>query len=136
MFPNIFKNIPSPKIYQLVDIDVLIQSHFRVIQRIVFVYLCKPYHKVIIVSCFNLYLENIKSFPGDIKSLFYDFIRASCRCNRKKAYIMKSRDCLKLVKSICMLILLLRWFLPFLPSYHTQKQELDYVMLIYYLTML
>ena len=85
MFGSMFKNILSSEIYHLTNFYVLIQSRFRVIQRIVFTYLCKAYHKVIIIQ-FEWknwkgdeelqtiqYHENKMSFPGEIKSIFHDF---------------------------------------------------------------
>ena len=79
-------------IYHLSNFDVPTQSGFRVIQKIVFAGLCKPYHIAIIIQLLYFhfewkkieeetlqkigYLMNKTSFLGEIKTIFHILSRA------------------------------------------------------------
>lgn len=52
-----FRNIRYSEISYLDTFDVLIQSKFRVIQKIAFAKLCKAYHDFMIISFVNFNFE-------------------------------------------------------------------------------
>ena len=57
MFPNVLRNILHSDTYHLANFQVLIESVFRVIQKITSANLCKTYHDVIFIPFYNFHFE-------------------------------------------------------------------------------